>query len=103
MDRVEGELIDHGVVFKGKDCGWVDKQMWAPDCAMGRDGKFYLYFPARDKKGELMGCWKAICSFVRSLSSYPAQLHWFHDLHYFNFTIAFITRKAFSRYAHIRR
>ena len=33
-----------------KDVPWVSKQMWAPDCAY-KDGKYYLYFPARDKDG----------------------------------------------------
>jgi hypothetical protein len=46
-----GEVTDHGVVLRAEDVPWVSKQLWAPDCAQGRDGKFYLYFPARDKQG----------------------------------------------------
>ncbi|EAU88005.2 beta-xylosidase [Coprinopsis cinerea okayama7 len=51
MDRVGGEVIDHGVVLKLEDIPWASKQLWAPDAAKGADGKYYLYFPARNKKG----------------------------------------------------
>jgi hypothetical protein len=45
------EVVDHGVVLSAEDVPWVSKQLWAPDCAKGPDGRFYLYFPARDKQG----------------------------------------------------
>jgi len=45
-----GEVTDHGVVLKTEDIPWVSKQLWAPDCAE-KNGKYYLYFPARDKQG----------------------------------------------------
>ncbi|KAK7413559.1 hypothetical protein QQX98_007568 [Neonectria punicea] len=45
-----GAVIDHGVVLKTEDVPWVSKQLWAPDAAE-KDGKYYLYFPARDKQG----------------------------------------------------
>lgn len=45
-----GEVTDHGVVLKAEDVPWVSKQLWAPDAAE-KDGKYYLYFPARDKEG----------------------------------------------------
>lgn len=45
-----GEVTDHGVVLKAEDIPWVSKQVWAPDAAE-KDGKYYLYFPARDKEG----------------------------------------------------
>ncbi|ORX37627.1 glycoside hydrolase family 43 protein [Kockovaella imperatae] len=51
MDDVGGEVTDHGVALKASDVPWVSKQVWAPDCAKGQDGKYYLYFPARDKEG----------------------------------------------------
>ena len=51
MDRVGAPVTDHGVALKTEDVLWVSKQLWAPDCAKGADGKFYLYFPARDKEG----------------------------------------------------
>ena len=43
-------VVDHGVVLRAEDVPWVSKQLWAPDAAT-KDGKYYLYFPARDKKG----------------------------------------------------
>jgi beta-xylosidase len=45
-----GEVTDHGIVLKTEDIPWVSKQLWAPDCAT-KNGKYYLYFPARDKDG----------------------------------------------------
>lgn len=51
MDRVGAPVTDHGIALKAEDVPWVSKQVWAPDCAQGPDGKFYLYFPARDKQG----------------------------------------------------
>ena len=42
--------IDNGEALHMKDVPWVSKQMWAPDVAL-KDGKYYLYFPARDKQG----------------------------------------------------
>jgi len=44
------EVIDHGEALHMKDVPWVSKQMWAPDAAYV-DGKYYLFFPARDKEG----------------------------------------------------
>ncbi|MFI3248994.1 MAG: family 43 glycosylhydrolase [Rikenellaceae bacterium] len=43
---------DHGWVVKEADVEWTKKgieAMWAPDC-IEKDGKFYLFFPARDKE-----------------------------------------------------
>lgn len=45
-----GEVTDHGVVLRMEDVPWVSKQLWAPDAAF-KNGKYYLYFPARDKEG----------------------------------------------------
>ncbi|KAF2749592.1 glycoside hydrolase family 43 protein [Sporormia fimetaria CBS 119925] len=50
MDSVGGEVTDHGVVLSQADIPWVSKQLWAPDAA-SKNGKYYLYFPARDKDG----------------------------------------------------
>ncbi|KAK5626631.1 hypothetical protein RRF57_002346 [Xylaria bambusicola] len=44
------EVTDHGVVLRAEDVPWVSKQLWAPDAAC-KNGKYYLYFPARDKEG----------------------------------------------------
>lgn len=52
MDRVGGEVTDHGVAMKVEDVPWASKQVWAPDAFKGKDGKYYLCFPARDKEGE---------------------------------------------------
>jgi len=41
---------DCGKVLDIKDIPWVSKQLWAPDCAE-KDGKYYFYYPARDKDG----------------------------------------------------
>src|SRR5690606_38237495 len=48
---VEGdEVIDNGLALHIKDVPWAEKQMWAPDAAE-KDGKFYLFFPAKDYNG----------------------------------------------------
>ncbi|ORX97104.1 glycosyl hydrolase [Clohesyomyces aquaticus] len=50
MDSVGGPVTDHGVALKQEDIPWVSKQLWAPDAAE-KNGKYYLFFPARDKEG----------------------------------------------------
>ncbi|MBR5420652.1 MAG: glycoside hydrolase family 43 protein [Lachnospiraceae bacterium] len=50
MDSPDAECVDNGEALHMKDVPWVSKQMWAPDAAE-KDGKYYLYFPARDKDG----------------------------------------------------
>ena len=50
MDGVDAPCVDHGCALHMKDVPWVSKQMWAPDAAE-KGGKYYLYFPARDKDG----------------------------------------------------
>lgn len=49
MESIGGPVTDHGVVLRDKDIPWVSKQLWAPDAAT-KNGKFYLFFPARDKE-----------------------------------------------------
>ncbi len=49
MDSVGGEVKDHGVALDIKDIAWAGRQLWAPDAAFA-NGKYYLYFPAKDKK-----------------------------------------------------
>jgi hypothetical protein len=39
--------VDHGVALTVEDIPWVKQQLWAPDAAY-RDGKYYLFFPAKD-------------------------------------------------------
>ncbi|KAJ3045563.1 hypothetical protein HDV00_009220 [Rhizophlyctis rosea] len=50
LNEIDGEVTDHGVALHAKDIPWVSKQLWAPDAAE-KNGKYYLYFPARDKDG----------------------------------------------------
>lgn len=45
-----GPVTDHGIALRAEDVPWVSKQLWAPDAAT-KNGKYYLYFPARDKEG----------------------------------------------------
>jgi len=49
MDSIGGKVIDHGVALDIKDVPWAGRQLWAPDAAFA-NGKYYLYFPAKDKK-----------------------------------------------------
>lgn len=44
------EAKDNGVALHVKDVPWAEKQMWAPD-ANEKDGKYYLFFPAKDYNG----------------------------------------------------
>nr|WP_245544430.1 glycoside hydrolase family 43 protein [Paludibacter propionicigenes] len=48
MDSIDGEVTDHGVALDVKDIPWAGRQLWAPDAAY-KDGKYYLYFPLKDK------------------------------------------------------
>lgn len=48
MERVGGEVTDHGVALALEDVPWASRQMWAPDAAH-KDGTYYFYFPAKDK------------------------------------------------------
>lgn len=50
MDSIDSEAIDHGVALHVDDIPWAKQQMWAPD-ANEKDGKFYLFFPAKDYEG----------------------------------------------------
>ncbi len=48
MDSIDGNVTDHGVALDIKDVPWAGRQMWDTDAAY-KDGKYYLYFPAKDK------------------------------------------------------
>lgn len=50
MDSVGGDVVSHGVGLDIQNVPWASRQMWAPDAAT-KKGKYYLYFPARDKQG----------------------------------------------------
>jgi hypothetical protein len=49
MDSIGGKVTDHGVALDIKDIPWAGRQLWAPDAAFA-NGKYYLYFPAKDKQ-----------------------------------------------------
>ncbi len=50
LDDVGGKVTDHGIVLKLEDIPWASRQLWAPDAAYS-NGRYYFYFPARDKQG----------------------------------------------------
>jgi len=50
MESIESETVDHGVALHVNDVPWAKQQMWAPDAAQ-KDGKYYLFFPAKDYDG----------------------------------------------------
>lgn len=50
MDTINSKAIDHGIALHVNDVPWAAKQMWAPDAAH-KDGKYYLFFPAKDYDG----------------------------------------------------
>jgi len=52
LDDIDAPCADNGEILNMRDVPWVSRQMWAPDC-VEKDGKYYLYFPARDKDGVL--------------------------------------------------
>lgn len=50
LDKPGAPAVDHGVALHVKDVKWAERQMWAPDAAH-KDGKYYLYFPAKRADG----------------------------------------------------
>ncbi|PMD90382.1 alpha-N-arabinofuranosidase [Siphonobacter sp. BAB-5405] len=50
METPESAVVDHGLALHVNDVPWAEKQMWAPDAA-SKDGKYYLYFPAKKADG----------------------------------------------------
>jgi len=50
MDTIDSEAVDNGLALHVKDVAWAEKQMWAPDAAH-KDGKYYLFFPAKGYDG----------------------------------------------------
>jgi hypothetical protein len=49
MDTIGAEVKDHGVALDIKDIPWAKRQLWAPDAAFD-NGKYFLFFPAKDKQ-----------------------------------------------------
>lgn len=50
MDSPASEAKDNGITLHVNTVPWAEKQMWAPD-ANEKDGKYYLFFPAKDHDG----------------------------------------------------
>jgi hypothetical protein len=48
LDSIGGPITDYGKVLDIDNVPWASRQMWAPD-ATEKDGKYYFYFPAKDK------------------------------------------------------
>lgn len=49
MDSIDGEVTDHGACLSVSDIPWAGRQLWDSDAAY-KDGKYYLYFPLKDKE-----------------------------------------------------
>lgn len=49
MAQIGGPVTDHGVALSLDQVKWARRQLWAPDAA-ARDGRYYLYFPAKDDR-----------------------------------------------------
>jgi hypothetical protein len=50
MASPTSEAVDNGLALHVNEVPWAAKQMWAPDAAE-KDGKYYLFFPAKDHEG----------------------------------------------------
>jgi hypothetical protein len=50
LDSPTSPAVDCGVALDIKDVKWAKRQMWAPDAAT-KDGKYFLYFPAKRPDG----------------------------------------------------
>jgi hypothetical protein len=50
MDTIGGPVTVHPLALDIKDVPWASEKMWAPDAAE-KDGKYYFYFPVKDKQG----------------------------------------------------
>jgi len=49
MDSIGGKVTDNGIALDKKNIPWAGRQLWAPDAASA-NGKYYLYFPMKDKQ-----------------------------------------------------
>ncbi|WP_125721736.1 glycoside hydrolase family 43 protein [Flavobacterium ustbae] len=50
MEDISSKAVDNGIALHVNDVAWAEKQMWAPDAAC-KNGKYYLYFPAKNSSG----------------------------------------------------
>jgi GH43 family beta-xylosidase len=49
LENPDADAVDNGIALHVNDVPWAKKQMWAPDAAE-KDGKYYLYFPAKNQE-----------------------------------------------------
>lgn len=49
MQELGIDVKDNGIALSIDDIPWAGRQLWAPDAAT-KDGKYFLYFPAKDKQ-----------------------------------------------------
>lgn len=50
MESATSDAVDNGVALHVDNVAWAEQQMWAPDAAH-KNGKYYLYFPAKAYDG----------------------------------------------------
>ena len=50
QEHPDGPATDHGEALHLRQVPWASRQMWAPDAAYAL-GRYFLYFPARDRDG----------------------------------------------------
>ncbi|MGB6151167.1 MAG: family 43 glycosylhydrolase, partial [Pricia sp.] len=50
MNDINSKAEDNGLALHVDEVIWAEKQMWAPDAAH-KDGKYYLFFPAKGYDG----------------------------------------------------
>jgi hypothetical protein len=50
MEHPESEAVDNGIALHVDNVLWAERQMWAPDASC-KNGKYYLYFPAKKHDG----------------------------------------------------
>lgn len=48
-DPMTSPIKDWGVILDIKDVPWARRQLWDNEVVKGRDGRYYMYFPAKDK------------------------------------------------------
>ncbi len=50
MEDLNSQAVIHDVALALEAVPWAGKQLWAPDAAY-KNGKYYFFFPAKDKEG----------------------------------------------------
>ncbi|MBQ3984720.1 MAG: family 43 glycosylhydrolase, partial [Bacteroidales bacterium] len=58
-DPMTSPIKDNGKAIDIKDIPWAGRQLWDNDVVKGRDGRYYMYFPAKDKT-DIFRCGVAI-------------------------------------------